>query len=160
LFDCVVGVARGGGAGIFSLDGCHRLGMPYFFKGSVEPDGVFAIVEEGTELGFGGRRDNSLDDGTVDVDGAIERWGLGIWIGSGCQIGRKRAEKEGATGMRAGLGFRQVGGITVDMEDHSTGMVSEGGIGIGWTIVEGLGECLGCWLLWCLGLVQRLGCRG
>ena len=38
------------------------------------------------------------------------------------------------------LGFRVVGSIAVDVENHVTGMVSDGGIWVSGTIVQDFGE--------------------
>ena len=79
LFDSVIGNA--GGAGVIGLDGSGWLGMPHFVECGAEPDPIFCVVEEGTEFGFGGRGHDSLDDGAVDVNGAIERRWSAIGIG-------------------------------------------------------------------------------
>ncbi len=45
-----------------------------------QPEPIFGIVEEGTKFGLGGRGHASLDDGAVDMDGAIDRWRSAIGV--------------------------------------------------------------------------------
>jgi hypothetical protein len=67
----------------------------------------------------------------------------------GCSLRKKRA----------GFGFRQVGGITVDIEDHGTGVKANRGIRMRGGIVEELvGSLVG--QLGCLGLVGSKRAKG
>jgi hypothetical protein len=67
--------------------------------------------------------------------------------GSGVDVGGEfrgsGASEKIPSSTAAGLGFRQIGGIGVDMEHHITGMVGEGCIGVGGCIIKELGEGLG-----------------
>ena len=49
--------------------------------------------------------------------------------------------------------FGQIGSVTVDLEDHITGDVTDDSIGMGCTIVKEIGAGVGC----ALGAL-RLGC--
>jgi len=53
-------------------------------------------------------------------------------------------EKEVATCKGAGSNFRKVGSIAVDMEMHFAGNKPNGGVWMGGTVVEELGDGLGC----------------
>ena len=71
----------------------------------------------------------------MDVYGAvgwrrscIRRW----WFE---RIGEGRAEEEVPTGTRAGILFREVGGVTVNVEDHAACMVPECCVGMGGGII-------------------------
>jgi hypothetical protein len=140
LFDNVDGYA--GGPGIVGLNGSGWRGMAHLGEGGVEPGTIFGIVEEGTKFSFDGGGHNRLDDGAVDVNGAVERRRsqVGIWWGS--WIFGKGAEEEGATGTGTGFGFREVRVVTVDMENHSAGKVADRGILMGGTVVEELSNGL------------------
>ena len=140
LFDSVVGDA--GGAGIVSLDGSGWLGMAHLGEGGAEPGTIFGIIEEGAKFSFGGGGHNSLDDGAVDVDGAVERWRSRVGIGWSSWIFGKGAEEEDATGTGTCFAFREVRGVTVDVEHHPAGGVADRGIWMGGTVVEELSDGL------------------
>jgi len=74
--------------------------------------------------------------------GAIERWRCVV------RLGRKLlglvTEKEVAACTGAGANFRKVGSIAVDVEMHFAGNKPYGGIWMGGTVVEELGDGLGC----------------
>ena len=140
LFDSVVGDA--GSAGIVSLDGSGWLGMAHLGEGGAEPGTIFGIIEEGAKFSFGGGGHNSLDDGAVDVNGAVERWRSRVGIGWGSRIFGEGAEEEDATGTGTGFGLREVRGVTVDMENHPAGGVADRGIWMGGTVVEELSDGL------------------
>lgn len=57
--------------------------MAHFDQCGTEHGGIFGIVEKCAEFGFGGGGHDGLDDGAVDVDGAVEGW----W---GTVVGRSR----------------------------------------------------------------------
>ena len=74
--------------------------------------------------------------------GAIERWRCVV------RLGRKFlgfvAEKKVAAGTGAGANFRKVRSVAVDVEMHFAGNKPYGGIWKGGTVVEELGDGLGC----------------
>jgi len=76
------------------------------------------------------------------MDGAIERWRCVV------RLGRKLlglvAEKEVATCTGAGANFRKAGSVAVNVEVHFAGNKPYGGIWMGGTVVEELGDGLGC----------------
>ena len=138
LFDGVIGDASG--ASVVGLDWSGRLRVAHFEQCGAEHGGVFGIVEECAKFGFGGGGHDGVDDGAVDVDGAVDGWrdGVGIWSG-GC-VGGEGAEEEIAAGTGAGLGFGEVGCVAVDVEDHVAGMVADGGVRMSGAVVEQLGD--------------------
>jgi hypothetical protein len=72
LFESVVGDA--GGSAVVGLQGLWRLGMSEFFEDDPDGAGLFAVVEEGWELSFGGAREDFAHDLAQNADGAIGRW--------------------------------------------------------------------------------------
>ncbi len=138
LFDGVVGNARG--TGVVGLDGSGWLWMSHPGESGPEPGTIFGVVEEGAKFSFGGRGDNSFDDGAVDMNGTIERRRGRVGIRCGGWICGKRAEEEGSTGTGAGLSLREVRGVAVDVENHPAGRVADSGRWMGGTVGEELSE--------------------
>jgi hypothetical protein len=91
LFYGVIGDA--GSAGIVGLNGCDRLGMTHVSKGSSQPCGFLAIVEDGFKFGFGGGGDNHFEDGTGDVDVAVSGWWWSKRV-DGCGMGSQSRPNE------------------------------------------------------------------
>ena len=58
-----------------------------------------------------------------------------------------------ATNAAASAGFGKVGGVTVEVQDHVTGNVSDGSVRVGHSIIE---EPNGC-VMGCLRCFQLLG---
>jgi hypothetical protein len=89
------------------------------------------VVEACVDFGFSGRSEDVAQDAAEDMDGAVQfgRWGI-----FGCC--RQGAEEENATRTGMGLGFGEIGGITVHMEAHVTGVVANGGVRMGTGVVE------------------------
>jgi len=76
------------------------------------------------------------------MDGTIERWRC--VVGLGWKLLGLVAEKEVATCTGAGANFRKVGSVAVNVEVHFAGNKLYGGIWMGGTVVEELGDGLGC----------------
>jgi len=74
--------------------------------------------------------------------GAIERWRCVVWLGR--KLLGFVAEKKVAACTGAGANFRKVRSIAVDVEMHFAGNKPYGGIRMGGTVVEELGDVLGC----------------
>ena len=70
LFNGIVGNAIG--TCIVGLDGCSRLRVAHGSKDGAKHFGIFAVVKESTQFGFGGGGHDVLHDYTVNMDGAIE----------------------------------------------------------------------------------------
>jgi hypothetical protein len=121
LFDGVIGDAVG--HNIVSLHGSHWLRIAHFSKGIADWACFLAVVEEGVYIGLGGRSEDIAHNIGDNVEHALE-----CWIGVLSRIGAY--EKE-ATSAGSGVSLGHVGGITVIVENHVTGMVSDECIGMG-----------------------------
>jgi hypothetical protein len=133
LFDSIVGNASGGA--VVCYNGCGRLGMAEFFQADSKGACIFAIVEKGGKLSFGGAGDDFTEDLTENINGAI-----GWWSGSSGRrrfgwVGGEAAEKVIAGG--AGTSFRggEVRGVTFNVEDHVACNESNGGIRVSGAVV-------------------------
>jgi hypothetical protein len=69
VFDSVVEDARG--SAVVGLQRRWGLGMSELFEDDQDGAGLFAVVEEGYELSFGGTREDFAHDLAQDADGAI-----------------------------------------------------------------------------------------
>ena len=138
LFDSVIEDTSS--TSIISLDGCRWLGVTKFSKGSVESGSIFGIVKESTQFSFSGTGKNNMHDGTRCMDGTINGWGSHIRDG---RIMGLAAQEEETTCMTAGLGLRQVGSITMNMQGHVTSRIAENSIRVGSSIIQQMGDGLG-----------------
>eukprot|EP00978_Attheya_sp_CCMP212_P035731 scaffold157281_cov78-Attheya_sp.AAC.1 len=77
------------------------------------------------------------------MDGAIHGWWDGGWTWGLAGVSGMVAEVEVATCSAPCLGFREVRGITVDLEAHVACIKADSGFGFGGTVVEELGDGLG-----------------
>lgn len=128
-FGASVGKAVGGR--VVCGDWCWvELWSTEFQENLTEVDGFLAVVKEGSNFSFGGCCHDVLHDSTLYVDWPI---GLGVvcWFILVAQV--KVTSNSGP-----GLGFTQVGGITVDIQYHVTSVEADGCIGVGCCIVEEL----------------------
>lgn len=131
LADSAVGDS--GGSRVIGLDRGGRLGMAHFDEGSAEHGAIFGIVEEAGKFSFSGGGHDIAEDVADSVDGTIVGRLGGGWLG---WISRFGAEEEVATDTTFGFGFREIGGIAMDVEYHIAGMVADDGIGMGGSIVK------------------------
>ena len=95
------------------------------------------IVEEGTNFGFSGGGQYIFHKVALDVECAIDGGFRGSWVGGIVTVITKPEE---ATTVGTGFGFGAVGGITVDVEDHVAGSITDGSIGMSGSIVEEVGS--------------------
>jgi len=79
LFDGVVGDARS--SAVVSDNGSRWLGMSKFFKSDALGDGLFSVVVEASHFGFGSTGENFFKNFAGDIDGAVEWWLIGGWLG-------------------------------------------------------------------------------
>jgi hypothetical protein len=148
LFDSVIGDANGGV--VVCLDRSRGLGVAHFFEAGADGTSILEVVEEGTQFRFGGTGEDLVHGVAEDVDWSIQWWWREGWIrGTVAQV-------VVASGSGAGISFREVGGIAVNVEDHVTGMVADGSIGVGSTVVQELGGCGHGGS----GALALLGCKG
>ena len=99
LLDGVVGDA--GGSAVVGLEGRWWLGMAEFFEGDANGTGFFAIVEEGSELGFGSAGDDFAHYLAERVNGTVRRWRQRIGVGGSGRNCRFAAEAMVAGGSGA-----------------------------------------------------------
>ena len=138
LLDGVVGDA--GSSAVVGLEGRRRLGVAEFFERNANRTGFFAIVEEGSEFGFGRTRKDFAHDLAEDADGTVRRGWRIVWIGRLVGMRWAAAEVVIASGARARFGGSQVGGVAFDPEDHVASDETHGGVRMGGTIVQEVGD--------------------
>ena len=140
LFDCAVGKAF---CGIVVDAVCSQwLRVPEFLEGSAYQNGLLAIVKGGTNFGFSGRRHHVVEDLGDGMDKAVERGVSARWLG---RVSGLVAKEIVATDAVASAGFVKVGGVTVEVQDHVTGALSDGGVRVGRSIIEEPNGCfMGC----------------
>ena len=130
LLDCVVGEAFS--CGVVHLHGCGRLGMIELGERDAKRDGLPAIDVGSSNFSLGGGADDNVEDFADGVNGTVQSRNISggqVWV-DGCV-----AEKEMAAGATARAGLGKVRGVTVSVQDHVTGVVSNDGVGVGGHIV-------------------------
>ena len=140
LLDGVVGDARGS-----RVVGGHRSGrllVSEFFEGDSEWACFTTIVEEGSKFSFSGTGKHFAHDVAHDMDGAVvgRSWVSGVWRFGGVLGVAAEVVIAGCTG--ASLGGGEIGGITVNMEDHVAGVEAYHSVGVGGTIIKSLEDRL------------------
>ena len=127
-----VAIGESDSKSVVKLHRSGRLGMPHFLKSLADRDGFLSIDVGSSHFGFShGSHDIAQDFGN-DMDRSVW-WTLG-GIGS---IGREEKMAYSAT---ARFRCRQVGAVTVNVEDHASAGKTHVGIGMSGGIVEELGE--------------------
>ena len=116
--------------------------MPDFLEGSAYCHGLSTIMECGTNFGFSSGRQRVVENLGDGVDRAVERGVHDRWIG---RVSIFVAKEIVATEAAASAGFGKVGGVTVEVQDHVTGAISDGGVWMGHSITEEPNGCVtGC----------------
>ena len=116
--------------------------MPEFLEGGAYWHGLLAIVKSGTNFDFSGGRHNAVEDLGDGMYRAVKRGVRERWLGS--FIGFVAREIV-ATDAVASSEFGNVGGVTVKVQDHVTGVISDGGVGVGRRLIEEPNGCVtGC----------------
>ena len=106
--------------------------MPKFCEGSAYWLGVLTIMECGADFGFSGGQYHVVENLGDSVDRAVER-GVGVrWL---VRVSGLVSKEVVATYAVASSGFVKVGGVTVELQDHVTGAVADGGVGVGCSII-------------------------
>ena len=108
LFDSVVGDACSGS--VIGSDWSWWLGMTEFFKAGTNGASIFTIKKGSTEFGFSGAGDDLAHNVAKNVNGTI---GTRAWSVAGRFAVGEFSEVEETGCTRAGLGFGEVGSITV-----------------------------------------------
>ena len=130
--------------------------MPDFCEGSAYWNGLLTIVEGGADFGFSGGRHHIVEDLGDGVDRDVERRVTEIWLGWFSGLVSKKVV---ATDAAASAGFGKVGGVTVEVQDHVTGAVADGGVGVGRIIIKDPNGCVMVFLH-CFQLLGRNGVDG
>ena len=116
--------------------------MPRFLEGSAYRNGLLAIVKSGTNFGFSSGRHHIVEDLGDGMNRAVKRGVSERWLG---RVSGFVSKEIVATNAAASAGFGKLGGVTVEVEDHVTGAISDGGIWVGRRIIEETNGCVtGC----------------
>ena len=116
--------------------------MPEFLEGSAYRHGLLAIVKGGTDFGFSSGRHHVLEGLGNVIDRAVERGVSERWLG---RVSGLVAKEIVATDTAASSGFGKLGGVTVEVQDHVTGAILDGGVRVGRSIIEYPNGCVtGC----------------
>ena len=113
--------------------------MPDFLEGSAYWNGLLAIAKSGTDFGFSGRRHHVVEDLGEGMDRAINRRVRERWLGSFSGFVPKEIV---STDAAASARFGKVRGVTVEVQDHFTGAISDGGVWVGRSIIEEPNGCV------------------
>ena len=84
----------------------------------------------------------------------MENFGVGVDRAVGLV-----AKEVVATYAATSAGFGQVGGVTLEVHDHVTGAIADGGIGVGRSIIQELNGCV-MFFLRCFRLLESNGADG
>jgi hypothetical protein len=125
------------------LSACRGVGgwgWPNSFEGDADRDCFLGIDKHSGDFGFSSRGHDIAEDEAGAVNGSIA-WRLLSW--GALRVGGIAAEEEMATNAAGSFGGGKIGAISVDVQDHLTGRVSNHGVGIGGRIIEELDDSLG-----------------
>ena len=120
LFEIVIHKSDGGG--VINLNWYRWLGMVEEFQNLPKRKGFFSILEGGSNLSFGGRLHDVLQNTTMNVNGSI--WFSFGWV---CAVIREEVMPSRTA---SSLWKRQIRAIGVYMEYHTATIVSNLGIWI------------------------------
>ena len=107
--------------------------MTYFGEQGAYWDGLLAVDVCGSNFGFGSRTQHVGHDAGNRVDGTIETRTSGGWLG---HVRANFAHEMVSTRAAAGSRFGEVGGVAVNVEDHVTGGIPDGGVGVRGGVIE------------------------
>ena len=96
-------------------------------------DGLLAVDVCGSDFDFGSRTHHVGHDAGNGMDGAIEAWTSGGWLG---HVSARVSQKIVPTSVAAGSRFGEVVGVAMYMEDHVTGGIPYHGVGVRGSVVE------------------------
>ena len=116
--------------------------VPEFLEGSAYWHGLLDIVKSGTYFGFSGGSHHVVEDIGYGMYRAVKRGVCERWLG---RVSEFFVKEIVATNAAASAGFGKVGGVTVEVQDHVTGVILDGGIWVGLHIIEETNGCVtGC----------------
>jgi len=151
LFDSSIEDATGDT--VVSCDDIGWLGPSHFMESLPEWDSGLGIDECRAGLGFGGQREDIAHDASEDMEGPIERRGEAIEFVEMC------AKPKETRGSGASIGFREVGGSSVIVEDHVTRKEFYDAFGMNGCTVEQVNAGMGSGFSGA-GLLQSNGAKG
>ena len=127
---------------VVDVDWSWWLQVPEILKGSAYRHSLMAIVKSGTDFGFSGGHHHVVEDLGDSMDRAVKRGGRERWI---VRVSGFVANEIVATNVDSRAGFGKVGSVTVEVQDHVTGAISDGGVWLGRRIIEEPNGCVtGC----------------
>ena len=130
LFDSVVEDAFAGG--VVSSNWSGWLFVAKFDEGLADGATCLGVVEAASDFGFGGTGHDISEDVNIGMNGSVDGWIVGVVT-----------EKVVASAARAGFGDAKVGGVSMQVVDHVTGVTANDCIGVCGCIVEQFDGSLG-----------------
>ena len=113
--------------------------MPEFLEGSTYRYGLLAIVKSGTDFGFSGGRHHVVEYLGDGMDRSVERVVRERCLG---RVSGFVAKEIVSTDAAASAWLGNLGGVTVEVQDHVTGAISDGGVWVGRSIIEDPNGCV------------------
>ena len=110
-------------------------------------------MKGGTNFGFSGGRHHVVEDIGEGMDRAVESGVRERWLS---RVSELVAKEIVVTDAAASAVFGKVGVITVEVQDHVTGAISDVGVWVGHSIFEEPNGCVTC----CLRCFRFLGSDG
>ena len=130
--------------------------MPKFLEVITYRHGLLEIVKGGTNFGFSGRRHHVVEDIGDGIYRAVERRVSERCLG---RVSGLVAKEIVSTDTAASAGFGKVGSVTVEVQDHFTGALVDGGVWLGHSIIEEPNGCV-TFFLRCFRLLVSNGADG
>ena len=115
------------------MDWSGRLWLTYFEEQGADRDGLLAVDVSGSNFGFVSQTHHVGHDAGNGVYGTVETRTSGGWFG---HVGVNVTQKIVSTSAAAGSRFGEVGGVTVNLEDHVTGSIPDCGVGVRDGVIE------------------------
>jgi len=138
---------------IVSCDDSGRLGPFHFMESLPEWDSGLGIDESRAGLGFSGQIEDVAHDASKDMESPIE------WHGEAMEFVGMGAKPKETSRLGASIGLREIGGISVVVEDHVTCKEFDDAFGMSGYIVEQVKAGIGGGFSG-TGVLQRNGAEG
>ena len=138
------------------MDCSGRLRVTKFEEQGADRYGLLVIDVGGSNFGFSDRTHHVGHDVVNRVDGTVETRTSGGWFE---HVGANVTHKIVSTSAAAGSRFGEVGGVTVNVEEHVTGSITDCGVGVR-VIVSKQPQGVGVGLLRAFCLLRRNGAKG
>ena len=146
MLDGIAGKAVGGG--VVDLDWSGRIWMTYFEEQGADRDGLLVVYVSGSNLGFDSQTHHVGHDAGNGVDRTVETRTSGGWFG---HVGANITQKIVSISAAAGSRFKEVGGVSVNAEDHVTVGITDCGVEVrGGIIKQPQGVGVGLFRAFCL----------